>query len=230
LTVERLAKLATNDTMKMLVGLFDDKIALGIAVGVNLLTQFPQITYVQSQWGVLGYSAAEYDSTLLSWKEKVCWDRVRPTTVIQRWGNEVISTWAGPFQGVGEMQAKDFQAYFRVMPHSEYPSGSACLCTSIAEFMDLYMQNLLEEDSLSVTVTFPAGSSKIEPGETPQDLILHTFADMSELAHQCGQSRLWGGIHFTAAVTAGNELCEGVGTGAFAYASSVLSVSSLLLS
>jgi hypothetical protein len=230
LTVERLAELATNDLQKMMVELFDNKIAVGIAVGVNLLTQFPQITYVQNQWGILGYSAAEYDSTVLAWKEKVRWDRVRPTTVIQRWGNEVITTWAGPFQGVGEIQAKDFQAYFRVMPHSEYPSGSACLCTSVAEFMDLYMLNLFGEDSLSVNVAFAAGSSKIEPGATPSADIDHTFADMSALAYACGQSRLWGGIHFSAAVTSGHELCAGVGAGAYQYALNLLPLADLLIS
>jgi len=220
LTVQTLAEV--TDEQKMLVELFDNKITLAGAVLLNVLSQFPEIDYVRAQWGVMGYLAAEFDSTIMAWKEKVRWDRVRPTTVIQRWGDRKITTWAGPFKGTDEIRARDFQAYFRVMPHSEYPSGSACLCTSIAEYIDHFMQNMFGEESLTVTVRFPAGSSLVEPGATPSEDIVHTFADMSTLAYECGQSRLWGGIHFTAAVTQGHKLCEGLGTGAYEYALELL--------
>jgi hypothetical protein len=39
----------------------------------------------------------------------------------------------------------------------------------------------------------------------------YTFSNVWEYAHECGQSRLWGGIHFEAAIPAGEELCAGLG-------------------
>lgn len=35
--------------------------------------------------------------------------------------------------------------------------------------------------------------------------------NMSELAMLCGESRLWGGMHFTDSIKAGNELAIGIG-------------------
>ncbi|CAB9529246.1 unknown protein [Seminavis robusta] len=40
---------------------------------------------------------------------------------------------------------------------------------------------------------------------------------MPTLWEDCSQSRLWGGFHFTASVSAGQELCTGVGKKALAY-------------
>jgi len=220
LTVQRMAEL--TDEKKMLVELFDNKVTLAAAILLNVLSQNPGIDYVTAQWGVMGYLAAEFDATIMAWKEKVRWDRIRPTTVIQRWGDKKITTWAGPFLGTDEIRARDFQAYFRVMPHSEYPSGSACLCTSIAEYIDHFMEHAFDKESLTVTWVFAAGSSLIEPGATPSEDIVYTFEDMTDLAYVCGQSRLYGGIHFTAAVTQGHKLCEGLGTGAYEYALELL--------
>ena len=39
--------------------------------------------------------------------------------------------------------------------------------------------------------------------------------DMKTLLHECSQSRLWAGFHFTAAVVEGEKLCAGVGNKAF---------------
>ena len=38
----------------------------------------------------------------------------------------------------------------------------------------------------------------------------------------CGASRLDGGMHFTGAVAAGEELCKGIGTAGFEYASDLI--------
>jgi len=35
---------------------------------------------------------------------------------------------------------------------------------------------------------------------------------MMELAKVCGESRLWGGMHFSSSVPDSYELCDGVGT------------------
>lgn len=55
-----------------------------------------------------------------------------------------------------------------------------------------------------------AGSSKTEPGVTPQNNITLTYNAWSEIQHACGESRLHGGMHFSKAVPAGEELCTGL--------------------
>ena len=42
------------------------------------------------------------------------------------------------------------------------------------------------------------------------------------IAAACGASRLDGGMHFTGAVAAGEELCKGIGTAGFEYASDLI--------
>ena len=56
----------------------------------------------------------------------------------------------------------------------------------------------------------PAGSSKIEPGVTPANDIDFVYNKWSEVKDICGQSRLYGGMHFAAAVPAGEQLCSGM--------------------
>ena len=68
----------------------------------------------------------------------------------------------------------------------------------------------------------PAGSSKVEPGTTPATDVTLTYATVDALAAACGASRLDGGMHFTGAVEAGEELCKGIGTAGFEYASDLI--------
>ena len=49
-----------------------------------------------------------------------------------------------------------------------------------------------------------------------------TYATVDALAEACGASRLDGGMHFTGAVAAGEELCKGIGTAGFEYASDLI--------
>lgn len=95
------------------------------------------------------------------------------------------------------------------MKHSEYPSGSSCICTAYAETLQL----LTGEDStgaFQVGFTIPAGSSKTEPGKTPQADMDLFYSTWSEVQEACGQSRLYGGMHFSKAIPAGEELCSGL--------------------
>ena len=77
-----------------------------------------------------------YDAILLVWKGKIVHNAVRPTNVVHKpFGDEVIDTYAGSFMVMGsaELKAKEWQPFVRSMPHSEFPSGSACVCTAFAE-------------------------------------------------------------------------------------------------
>lgn len=84
------------------------------------------------------------------------------------------------------------------MPHAEYPSGSGCICIAVAQFIDEFLSDQYGDASIETTWDFDIGPI--------------TFDNMMELANICGESRLWGGMHFTASVPDSYELCDGVGT------------------
>lgn len=52
---------------------------------------------------------------------------------------------------------------------------------------------------------------KVQPGVVPAENVVVTFENMEELRNVCGDSRLWGGMHYTASVPDSYELCDGVG-------------------
>lgn len=51
----------------------------------------------------------------------------------RRWklGERSVKTYAGPGQGVKSIKASEWEPFVRTMPHSEYPSASACICQVI---------------------------------------------------------------------------------------------------
>merc|ERR1712212_469521 len=205
---------ATNDTAKMLVEFFDDKARVMVSI-LGALDVLLGWSWEERQVFLTGYYAGEYDAVVQAWHEKVRWDRVRPTTLIKENGDQLITTFGGPFRGLQEIKSHDFEAYKRVMPHSEYPSGSSCICHTAAQFT----RTLLAErhgitEALAVEIPnphyrggFPAGSSKLEPGLTPAEDLFITMESLEQLSAICGESRLWGGMHFTASVPAGRALC-----------------------
>merc|ERR1712087_330565 len=227
LVIDRLADLATNDTAKMMVEFFDDKARVMVSI-LSAMDVLLGWSWEERQGFLTGYYAGEYDSVLQSWHEKVRWDRVRPTTLIKENGDRRITTFGGPFRGVQEIKSRDFEAYKRVMPHSEYPSGSSCICHTAAQFTrTLLAERHAVTDVLAVQIPnargpFAAGSSQLEPGLTPSEDLFITMQSLSQLSEVCGESRLWGGMHFTASVPAGVELCDGLGTAGYLYVDRLL--------
>lgn len=167
-----------------------------------------------------GYSAAQYDAMVAAWKEKRRWDRVRPTTLIKARGNDEITTYAGPYQGLQAIKTKDFEAYQRVMPHSEYPSGSGCICMSGSEYALKWLQDREQrnDNNFRLNLNFLAGSSVNEPGATPAEDISYSVNGLYAIYRLCGETRLWGGMHYTASVDGAYELCEGIGDTGYEYA------------
>merc|ERR1739838_1103385 len=105
--------------------------------------------------------------------------------------------------GPVEIKARDFEALIRVMPHPEFPSGSSCLCSTYMEFVDEYTSRHLNGTIQNITA------------------FGQTYADMTEVADICGESRLWGGMHFKAAIPAGVEICKGLGSMAVDFVDSI---------
>lgn len=126
-------------------------------------------------------------------------------------GNRSFNAWRGPGAGQGAVNGSDWQPYIRVMPHSEHPSGSSCICAALFDTARF----TIGRDEWSTVVKFRKGTSVVEPGVTPVTDLTWTARTLSELEDMCGESRLWGGMHFPGAVPAGKQLCAGLGEMAY---------------
>jgi hypothetical protein len=63
-----------------------------------------------------------------------------------------------------------------------------------------------------------AGSSAIEPGITPAaDVVLGPWNTWTEFAQECGMSRFWGGVHFLASLSAGQDIGTPIGDLAYQF-------------
>ena len=62
----------------------------------------------------------------------------------------------------------------------------------------------------------------INSGETPSEDLYITL-NLEEINYYCGESRLWGGMHFTASIQGSYDLCDGIGVEAFEFMENILS-------
>ena len=219
LVVERLKQTTMDEAMKEQIKFFDGKLGVRYLIQQSLTQQAAAVlTFEDFLLFLLGISSAEHDAVLAAWREKVRYDLVRPTTVIHRWNNDVLTTFNGDPMATmpGDIAARDFQPFIRVMPHAEYPSGSSSLCTAYAEFTDLFTQDMFGVylDVLpvggSVGLNLNCDGGNDSPWKFGCGASFHV-KNMTELAYVCGESRLWGGMHFTAAIAGGIEVSTGLG-------------------
>ena len=218
LVVKRLKELVGDEERIEMLRFFDNKLYVRTLIQVTLETYFVKVlSFEDYVLFISGISSAEHDATLAAWREKVRFDRVRPTTVIQRWNDDVINTYHGnPLaKEPQDIKARDFQSFIRVMPHSEHPSGSAAICTAYADFTDLFTK---EYFGGTMGPLLPIGGPDGIVGGCGTDSPFQIgcgqrfqLNDMADLAALCGESRLWGGMHFTKAVEAGNDIVTGIG-------------------
>jgi len=238
LVLNRLRDSAADPVKWDKIAFYDKKFLVRLLLQESIRDQFKGVyTFEDELLFTHGISAAEYDSVLAAWREKVRHDLVRPTTVIQRWGEELLE---GAFDGVRDthhwedetgpglkdIRAGDMHAFVRVMPHSEYPSGSSCICAAYREFTELYLTQRFGAGAAVTDMYWGYNNGEgVDFGCEEMSLLDPVRAgflgckhggfaipNMEVLARECGESRLWGGMHFTDSVPAGVELCGGLGT------------------
>jgi len=213
-----IAKLAnvTTKAQKNEVKLFDSKLNVAAGLISTLMLGYGS-TVEEIMLHSIGESSAVADAVVAVWKNKLLNSRVRPTTVIQtNYPNEDFTINDGI-----TLRGKHFQALVRVMPHSEFPSGSSCMCQAIKEFLTEFWPNLpLARQGQSVTYD-PATTAVILSAKDMPKIPLTGAVNPSEsgyttvtLSDRCGETRLEGGMHFAPAVRAGRTLCDGMGTAA----------------
>jgi len=107
-----------------------------------------------------------------------------------------VRAWAGPYRGTQLIGAEDWFPYqastFPTPPFPEYSSGHSTFSAAGAEILRLFTRS----EKFGASVTFPAGSSKFEPGAVPARDLTISWTTFKNAADQAGLSRRYGGIHF----------------------------------
>ena len=204
-----------TDAQKMASELFNNKIeSLGfVALFLSVSQGWSVERFVQYDFLV---NLAAFDGGIAMWRNKARYDAVRPFSAIRYlYGDDPVMAWGGPGQGTVAIPASQWQAYLGVADHPEYPSGSACFCAAHAQASRRY----LGTDTLGWVVPYAQGSSRVEPGVTPAADLQLSFPTWTQFETDCGQSRLWGGVHFQAAIDAAVPVCRGVGDLAYHFLS-----------
>jgi hypothetical protein len=99
---------------------------------------------------------------------------------------------------------------FPTPPFPEHVSGHSTFSAAAAEVL----RRFTGSDAFGGSYTRPAHSMLLEPLLPSRDLTLR-WATFSEAAEQAGLSRIYGGIHFDNANTAGLDLGRKVGAQVF---------------
>lgn len=204
-----------TDYQKMVAELFDNKIT-GLGFAALFIAQSRSLSLDEFVHYDFLTNMAAFDGGITTWRDKYIYDTVRPATAIHylHRGRKVTG-WAGPGRGVvNDLPADEWRSYLNTANHPEYPSGSACFCAAHAQASRRY----LGSDEFGWSVPVAAGSSVIEPGVTPAaDIVLGPYATFTDFEQECGSSRLWGGVHFRAAIEEGRAACRQVGDKAFEF-------------
>lgn len=194
---------ALTDEQKMKAEMFHDKLrSLAVSTGITAENAGLSLEeYVQYH---LTVNLASFDSAITVWYYKTRYDAVRPFSAIEYlYGDEPVTAWGGPGMGtVDDIPATEWRSYLQTSDHPEYPSGSATFCAAHAQAA----RRFLGTDEIQFALPAPTGSSLVEPGVTPATDLMLSWTNWTDFAQDCALSRVWGGVHFRAAVEAGAEL------------------------
>ena len=159
---------------------------------------------------------AIFDAGIVAWDAKRAFDSVRAATAVPYlFQGQQIKAWGGPGKGTVEMDGRFWIPYqlstFPTPPFPEYISGHSTFSAAGAAVLRLFTGS----DAFGDSVTFRAGSSKIEPDFTPSHAITLRWETFTDAANQAGISRRYGGIHFKAADLTGRAVGRIVGDEAY---------------
>ena len=213
-----------DDQMKLKAEFFDNKI---VSLGLSALTASLTRGHSLEEFVHLDFltNMAAFDAGIATWRSKYEHDAVRPFSAIQAvYGDDEVYAWGGPYMGPTMLPASQWKSYLEEADHPEYPSASTCFCNAHAQSARLLLgTDLIAGGGAPGFITpYPAGSSRIEPGLVPATDTQVVYTTWTEFAEDCGESRIWAGVHFRAAVDASAELCPIFGDMAYDYLQSLL--------
>jgi hypothetical protein len=197
-----------TDEQKVMAEFFNNTVR-SLGATHALLDERDDHTLEEFVWVRASNNAASFDATIVAFADKLRYDAVRPFSAIRYlYGDEPVTAWGGVGMGtVDDITGNEWQSYVKVADHPEYPSVTALICEAHAEAS----RQFTGTDELGWKVLVEAGSSTIEPGITPSVDVELYFPTWSDFAEKCGQSRLWGGLHFQAAIDVARPVGKRVG-------------------
>jgi len=211
--IEKMASVTTQ-TQKDEIAFFDSKLNIALGIIGSMLFGYGQ-SVEEIMLHSFGETTAVHDSGVAVWKDKLLNSRIRPTSVIQ----QLYPEKQFKINNGITVSGRHFQALARVMPHSEYPSGSACVCQAVDEFLSEFWPNLTLTSQGNPVPFDPAVTPVILPNALLATVPLTGTINPSASGYtartintRCGETREEGGMHFTPAVPAGRELCAGMGS------------------
>lgn len=208
-----------TDEQKVKAEIFDNKlVALAESATFNATTvrNLSLLDFIQFDFLV---NMAAFDGGIFIWQEKYKYDAVRPFSAIHKlFKGQLVEAWGGPGKGTVYLPGNEWKSYLEEADHPEYPSATACFCHAQAQSSRLYFG----DDNMSFPLPIPAGRSNIEPGITPSEPMVLSYNTWTEYAEECGQSRVWAGVHFQAAVDASAEICPMFGDLAYSYLNTLI--------
>jgi hypothetical protein len=155
------------------------------------------------------------DASIAVWECKVHYDYVRPVSAVRfLFAGHMIEAWGGPGLGTRLIPGESFRSYIGTPAFAEYTSGHSAFSAASAEVLRLFTRS----SYFGASVTFPAGSSAVEPGLTPKEDVTLRWATFEEAADEAGTSRRLGGIHFLQSDLASRAMGKQIGSLAFAEA------------
>jgi hypothetical protein len=204
--VEELVRFSADltDEQKMMAEYFADGPRSELPPGHwNLFAEFVSArdhhTVDQDAKMFFALTNAIFDAGIVAWDAKRAFDSVRPATAIPFvFQGQQIRAWGGPGKGTVTMDGESWIPYqLNTSPTPSFPeyiSGHSAFSAAGAEILKRFTHS----DAFGSSVTFPAGSSVIEPGVTPAKAVTLRWKTFTEAADQAGMSRRYGGIHFKA--------------------------------
>ena len=152
------------------------------------------------------------DASIVVWDCKRLYDSPRPVSVIRSiFKNQKILAWAGPNQGIMEIDGKQWQSYIPTPPFPEHISGHSTFSHAAAEVLKRFTKS----DNYNYDTIIKKGSSTIEPEKTPSKNIHLKWKTFTEAADEAGLSRRFGGIHFKLGDKYGRKLGRLIGENVF---------------
>ncbi len=150
---------------------------------------------------------AMLDASIAAWDAMRAYDSVRPITAIPLvFNGKKIRAWGGQGKGTVEMDASQWTPYrpatLPTPPFPDFVSEESTLSAAAASILSSWTGS----DRFGDSVTFPVGSSKIEPGITPAHSVILRWETFSDAANQAGLSSIYAGTHFHRADLAGRTL------------------------
>lgn len=197
-----------TDRQKMVAEWFDNKLRSFNLMGEFLINKYGNGTLEFHTLFNFVVNSVIHEAMAPVWKLKTTYDAIRPISAIRHLKKgKIVRGWGGPGKGIVNMDGKEWRSYLPTDAFPDYPSGTSCLCSAWTEAA----KKLIGTNIIDYSITFPIGSSFIEPGVTPTRPLTLSYHTLDEVAEDCMWSRVWAGVHFVQAVEEARNLCAPYG-------------------